>query len=150
EARGDQAVDPGADLEAAPREPAHVERARGLSPRPEVAAGREPQVPDREQVRGDPPTHLLGRSVQHHRFQLAHAGDLHRRDISWPGRRTTAMDGADLRHGPLDPEQPADEALLAVLVHMAGADGEVDDDELAFVLRALPGRSPAAVRGWIR
>lgn len=48
----------------------------------------------------------------------------------------------------LEPGNPADGALLALLAVVAFADGEVDDHELAFLQRVLPGRDPAALRAW--
>ena len=49
----------------------------------------------------------------------------------------------------LESGHPADEALLALLVHVAFSDGHVDDHELAFLQRVLPDRDEAALRVWV-
>lgn len=59
-------------------------------------------------------------------------------------------DPIDALPPPLDPSKPADAALLSLLAHIAFADGTVDDDELAFLARVLPGRQPEALRTWAR
>lgn len=43
---------------------------------------------------------------------------------------------------------PADDALIALLAATAFSDGDVDDNELAFLLRLFPGRDPDALRQW--
>lgn len=50
----------------------------------------------------------------------------------------------------LDANKPEDAALLALLASIAFADGEVDDDEVAFLKRVLPGRTDAALRQWAK
>jgi tellurite resistance protein len=50
----------------------------------------------------------------------------------------------------LDATRPADAALLALLAAVAFADGEVDDDEVQFLKRVLPGRTDAALRQWAK
>lgn len=50
----------------------------------------------------------------------------------------------------LDANKPEDAALLALLAAVAFADGEVDDDEVAFLKRVLPGRTDAALRQWAK
>lgn len=50
----------------------------------------------------------------------------------------------------LDPTKAADAALLALLSAVAFADGEVDDDEVQFLKRVLPGRTDAALRQWAK
>lgn len=47
------------------------------------------------------------------------------------------------------PGHPADDALLALLVHTAFSDGVIDDHELTFLAGVLPGRSKEALRGWV-
>lgn len=49
----------------------------------------------------------------------------------------------------LSPGNPADDALLALLVHVAFSDGEVDEGELAFLSRVLPGRDSRELLAWI-
>ena len=48
----------------------------------------------------------------------------------------------------LTPDNPADAVLLAMLAHVSFADGLVDDAEVAFLSRVLPGRDPDALRQW--
>lgn len=48
----------------------------------------------------------------------------------------------------LVPGHPADDALIALLAAVAFSDGEVDDAELAFLLRLFPGRDPDELREW--
>jgi hypothetical protein len=45
-------------------------------------------------------------------------------------------------------DNPADEALLALLAYMASSDGDVHDRELAFLGRLLPDRDPEDLRLW--
>jgi hypothetical protein len=45
---------------------------------------------------------------------------------------------------------PADEALLALLVQVAFSDGVLDDRELSFMQKVLPGRDPDELREWIQ
>ncbi|MBW2253045.1 MAG: TerB family tellurite resistance protein [Deltaproteobacteria bacterium] len=45
---------------------------------------------------------------------------------------------------------PADEALIALLVQVAFSDGVVDDRELSFMEKVLPGRDPEELREWIQ
>lgn len=52
------------------------------------------------------------------------------------------------RHA-LNPGHPADDALLALLVHVAFSDGEIDDGELDFLQRVLPGRDPDELLTWV-
>lgn len=52
------------------------------------------------------------------------------------------------RHA-LTPGHPADDALLALLVHVAFSDGEVDDAELDFLQRVLPGRDRGQLAAWV-
>lgn len=49
----------------------------------------------------------------------------------------------------LTPGHPADDAMLALLVHVAFSDGTVNEDELAFLDKVLPGREPAQLMAWI-
>lgn len=49
----------------------------------------------------------------------------------------------------LTPGHPADDALLALLVHVAFSDHEVDEGELAFLQRVLPGRDPDELKAWV-
>lgn len=51
------------------------------------------------------------------------------------------------RHG-LMLGDPADDALIALLAHVAFADGKVDDRELTFLEKVLPGRDREALRKW--
>ncbi|MFT7517895.1 MAG: DnaJ-domain-containing protein 1 [Kiritimatiellia bacterium] len=44
---------------------------------------------------------------------------------------------------------PADDALLALLVHMAFSDGAIDEGELDFLSKVLPGREPGQLRAWV-
>ncbi|TNE90285.1 MAG: TerB family tellurite resistance protein [Deltaproteobacteria bacterium] len=46
------------------------------------------------------------------------------------------------------PGHPADDALIALLAHMAFSDGEVHDRELDFLQRILPGRDASDLRMW--
>ena len=50
----------------------------------------------------------------------------------------------------LDATKPEDAALLALLAAVAFADGEVDDGEVQFLKRVLPGRTEAALRQWAK
>ncbi len=50
----------------------------------------------------------------------------------------------------LTPGDPADDALLALLAHVAFSDRELDPGELAFLGRVLPGREEADIRDWVR
>lgn len=43
----------------------------------------------------------------------------------------------------------ADEALLGILVHLACADGVVQEEEFAFLERVLPGRETTEILGWV-
>lgn len=52
-------------------------------------------------------------------------------------------------HGALTPGHPADDALLALLVHVAFSDGTVDEGEIAFLQRVLPGRGPEQLTAWV-
>lgn len=52
--------------------------------------------------------------------------------------------------GTLDPNRPADAALLALLATMAVTDASVDEAELGFLLRILPGRDREALVAWAR
>lgn len=54
----------------------------------------------------------------------------------------------DSRLAALRPDVDADRALLVMLVHVASADGGIDDEELGFLRRVLPGRDPAELRAW--
>lgn len=47
------------------------------------------------------------------------------------------------------PGNPADDALLALLVHMAFSDGVLDEDELNFLRKVLPGREDGELRAWV-
>jgi len=51
------------------------------------------------------------------------------------------------RHG-LTLGDPADDALVALLAHVAFADGKVDDRELRFLEKVLPGRDREELRKW--
>lgn len=46
------------------------------------------------------------------------------------------------------PGHPADDALIALLAHMAFSDGEVHERELDFLQRVLPGRHGSDLRMW--
>lgn len=48
----------------------------------------------------------------------------------------------------LEPGDPADGALLALLAYVAFSDGEVADQELEFLQKVLPHRDPEALRAW--
>jgi hypothetical protein len=50
----------------------------------------------------------------------------------------------------LTPGHPADDALIALLVHTAFSDGDVDDEELDFLQKVLPGRDRADLANWAR
>jgi hypothetical protein len=50
----------------------------------------------------------------------------------------------------LETGHPADDAMLALLVHVAFSDGHVDDHELAFLQRVLPGRDEESLRTWVQ
>jgi hypothetical protein len=52
--------------------------------------------------------------------------------------------------GTLDPNRPADAALLALLATMAVSDASVDEAEVEFLLRILPGRDRDALVAWAR
>lgn len=45
--------------------------------------------------------------------------------------------------------RPSDDALLALLVHMASSDGKLAEEELEMITSLLPGRSIQAMREWI-
>ncbi len=47
-------------------------------------------------------------------------------------------------------EEPAEEALLQLLVAVAFSDGVVDADELAFLARILPGHQPSDIAAWAK
>ena len=49
----------------------------------------------------------------------------------------------------LTPGHPADDALLALLVHVAFSDRSIDEGELAFLQRVLPGREPDQLLQWV-
>lgn len=49
----------------------------------------------------------------------------------------------------LDPGHSADNALLALLVHVAFSDAKVEKNELAFLAKALPGRTDAELLSWV-
>ncbi|MFK7928262.1 MAG: DUF533 domain-containing protein [Myxococcota bacterium] len=49
----------------------------------------------------------------------------------------------------LTPGHPADDAMLALLVHVAFSDGQVSESELAFLDKVLPGREPEQLVAWI-
>jgi len=49
----------------------------------------------------------------------------------------------------LTPGHPADDALLALLVHVAFSDRAIDASELAFLQRVLPGREEAQLTAWV-
>jgi len=51
--------------------------------------------------------------------------------------------------GDFDVAAPEDRALLVLLVHVAFSDGEVQDDEVAFLLQVLPDRDPEELRAWV-
>ncbi len=50
----------------------------------------------------------------------------------------------------LTPGDPADDALLALMVHVAFSDGTVEEGELRFLQRVLPGRDPEQLLAWVR
>ena len=50
----------------------------------------------------------------------------------------------------LTPGHPADDALIALLVHTAFSDGDVDDEELDFLQKVLPGRDRGQLATWAR
>lgn len=56
--------------------------------------------------------------------------------------------GTNGRLGALSPNVEADRALLVLLVHVAMADGGLDDQELSFLHRVLPARDPEELRAW--
>lgn len=45
---------------------------------------------------------------------------------------------------------PADDALIALLAHVACSDGTLDDKEVDFLLKVFPGRDPDDLRDWAR
>ena len=47
------------------------------------------------------------------------------------------------------PGNAADDSLLALLVHMAFSDGVLDEDELDFLRKVLPGREDGELRSWV-
>lgn len=49
----------------------------------------------------------------------------------------------------LVPGVPADDAILALMVHMASIDGVVRPEELTLLARVLPGRSSDALADWV-
>lgn len=55
----------------------------------------------------------------------------------------------DPTHQALTPGHPADDALLALLVHVAFSDGTVDAGEVGFLQRVLPGRKPDQLVAWV-
>ncbi|MCB9690795.1 MAG: TerB family tellurite resistance protein [Alphaproteobacteria bacterium] len=50
----------------------------------------------------------------------------------------------------LSPGDPAADAILHLLAHMAFSDGVLHDGELGFLASILPGRTPDALRRWVR
>lgn len=50
----------------------------------------------------------------------------------------------------LSPGDPAADAILHLLAHMANSDGVLHDGEVAFLASVLPGRTPEALRRWVR
>ena len=50
----------------------------------------------------------------------------------------------------LEPGDPADSALLALMVHVAFSDGVVAPNELDFLTKVLPGRSQADLLAWVK
>lgn len=50
----------------------------------------------------------------------------------------------------LSPGDPAADAILHLLAHMANSDGVLHDGELGFLGSILPGRTPEALKRWIR
>ncbi len=52
--------------------------------------------------------------------------------------------------GTLNPDHPGDAALIALLATMAVSDDTVDEAELAFLQRILPGREREAMIAWAR
>ena len=48
----------------------------------------------------------------------------------------------------LTPGDPADDALIALLAHVAFTDGEVDEQELDFLEKVLPGRDREELLAW--
>lgn len=50
----------------------------------------------------------------------------------------------------LSPGEPAADAILHLLAHMANSDGVLHEGELAFLASILPGRTPEALRRWVR
>lgn len=49
----------------------------------------------------------------------------------------------------LTPGDPADDALLALMVHVAFSDGALDEAELDFLERVLPGRERDQLAAWV-
>ena len=52
------------------------------------------------------------------------------------------------RHA-ITPGRPEDDAMLALMVYVAFSDGVVDDSEIRFLQRVLPGRNADALRAWV-
>lgn len=50
----------------------------------------------------------------------------------------------------LTPGDPAADAILHLLAHMANSDGVLHEGELAFLGSILPGRTPDALKRWVR
>lgn len=49
----------------------------------------------------------------------------------------------------LTPGEPAADAILHLLAHMANSDGVLHDGEMEFLATILPGRSPDSLRAWV-
>jgi hypothetical protein len=64
------------------------------------------------------------------------------------------QDTLDLSGAPvpsvLTPGDPAADAILHLLAHMAYSDGVLHDGEMGFLAGILPGRTPEALRSWVR
>ena len=50
----------------------------------------------------------------------------------------------------LSPGEPAADAILHLLAHMANSDGVLHEGELAFLASVLPGRTQDALERWVR
>jgi hypothetical protein len=53
------------------------------------------------------------------------------------------------RHA-ITPGRPEDDAMLALMVYVAFSDGVIDDSEIRFLQRVLPGRNADALRDWVQ
>jgi DnaJ-domain-containing protein 1 len=62
---------------------------------------------------------------------------------------TLDLSGTAVVPSVLTPGEPAADAILHLLAHMAHSDGVLHDDELEFLRGILPGRSLESLRAWV-